>query len=88
MADYKVTEYGQIVLAAGQSQTWWHTWTYINSGRWIWFSAIPASDNGKVEITRQWGERDIYGNCKWLVTYKNNGGTTVRFRRYCAAMRP
>ena len=75
-------EYGEIVLAPGLSTTWWHTWTHIKPWRWVMFSAIPASDNGKVEITRQWGERDIYGTTKWLVTFKNVGSTTVRFRRF------
>jgi hypothetical protein len=86
MADVKKTTYGTIVLAAGHQQTWWHTWTYIKPWRWVRFSIIPDSDNGKVEILRQWGEKNIYGTSKMLVSFKNIGGTPVRFRRQCVSI--
>jgi hypothetical protein len=86
MADVRKTSYGEIVLAPGQTQTWWHTWTYIKYWRWCMFALGPVTDNSKVEITRQWWERDIWGTSKMLVTFKNIGSTSVRFRRHCVSI--
>lgn len=86
MADVRITEYGEIVLNPGEQTTWWHTWTYIQPWRWVWFSAIPATANGKVEITRQWGEMDINGGPSWLVTFQNVGNVQVRFRRFAVSI--
>ena len=68
-----------IVLSSGQVQTWWWTWGF-NSNQWVRMDACPDSDNSKVQILAEWAEKDLFGNVRRLVTYKNNGATTVAFR--------
>jgi hypothetical protein len=78
--------YGEIILAPGASTTWWHTWTHINTDRWVWFSAVAVSDNGSVEITRQWSEKTLKGFNQVWCTFKNIGTTPVRFVRYAVSI--
>lgn len=72
-------EWGTIVLAPGAQTTWWFTWGF-RSHQWTRFDASPQSDNSKVEIVRQWAEKDIHGGISRLVTFRNNGSTPVAFR--------
>lgn len=80
MASKKI--WGTITLSPGASTTWWHTWGFTEN-HWVRFDACPSSDNSKVEVTRQWAEKDLYGNVRILVRFKNIGSTTVLFRRTC-----
>lgn len=77
-----VGTWGNVILSPGQVQTWWFTWAF-DSNHWVLFDACPDSDNSKVQILAQWGEKDIYGGVRRLVTFKNNGTTHVRFRPRC-----
>jgi hypothetical protein len=74
--------WGTIILAPGASTTWWHTWGFADT-HFVRFDACPTSTNSCVEITRQWACKDIYGTVLRWVTFRNNGGTLVRFRRTC-----
>lgn len=75
-------QWGPIVLAPGQQQTWWFTWGF-QSFEWARFDACPDSDNSKVQIVTQWAEKDIFGGVTRLVTFRNNGTTHVAFRPKC-----
>ena len=88
MADTKCASGGEILLTAGQSATWWWTWEYINPWRWVNFSVNAVSDGGKVEITKQWSERDALGNQKWLTTFKNIGSSTTRVWPFVVCIKP
>lgn len=74
--------WGTIVLAPGHQTTWWFTWGFKDSN-WVRFDACPNSDQSKVEIVRQWAEKDIHGTVLRLVTFKNIGSTTVAFAPKC-----
>jgi len=82
----KMHTWGTIVLAPGQVQTWWFTWTYIRSHRWARFDACPDSDQSKIQILTQWAEKDIHGTVLRLMTFKNNGSTWVSFRPKCLSV--
>ena len=71
--------YGNITLAAGATTTWWFTWGF-KSEEWARLDACPDSDNSKIQIVTQWAEKDIHGGVRRLVTFRNNGTTTVAFR--------
>ena len=74
--------WGNITLAPGATTTWWFTWGF-QSREFVRFDACPDSDNSRVEVTRQWAEKDLFGGISRLVTFRNNGTTTVAFRPRC-----
>ena len=77
-----VGTWGPIVLAAGQQQTWWFTWSF-DSNHYVHFDACPDADQSSVQILAQWATKNIEGGVTRHVTFKNNGSTTVRFRPRC-----
>ena len=71
-----VGTWGTIVLSPGQEQTWWFTWGF-DSNHWVRFSVVPDSDQSSIQILSQWAEKDIHGGVRYLVAFRNNGGTRV-----------
>ena len=74
-----VGTWGTVILSPGQQQTWWFTWGF-DSNHWVRFSVVPASDQSSIQIRTQWAEKDINGGVRYLVTFRNQGSTTVAFR--------
>ena len=79
MATTKYAIWWNITLAPGAQTTWWFTWGF-NSTQYVHFDAVPDSDNSKVQVVTQWAEKNLFGGVTRLVTFRNNGTTTVAFR--------
>jgi hypothetical protein len=68
-------------LAPGQTASYWLTWAF-DSDHLVLFDATPMSDNSAVQITEQWGERDIYGHVTRFATIRNRSTTFPALFRF------
>lgn len=80
--DVRYNIWWNITLAPGAETTWWFTWGF-KPEEFVHFDACPDSDNSKIQIVTQWAEMNLFGGVSRLVTFRNNGTTTVAFRPRC-----
>lgn len=81
-ADYSI--WGRIILAGGQTQTWWATWWMFDEARYVDFDASPdavASPGvSSVQVVEKWAERNSNQGTVYKVTFRNRGAIPVSFR--------